>query len=175
MWCGSLPSGDPKIRRLRRKLQSIMFGPGIFLDWLKGVPFVPPTVTHFQNKNSPDPNAVCVGYENCMSTLTPWSCPLLPDAYSAVEARLIIIERADVETWLARLSGKVLACNCRCPPNECWAEILRSEFVERYDGVMEDEDDQTFDVDMADLDEQEDLDIQQDLSWSGRDWKTGGG
>ena len=136
-----------------------MFGPGMFLDSMGNVPFVPPTVTHFQNESSPDPNAVRVGHGSCMATLTPWSCPLLPEHYSAVEARLIISERADVESWLARLTGKVLVCNCRCPPYECWAEILRSEFVERYEGVMEDDEDQTFDVDGADLDVREELEV----------------
>lgn len=103
-----------------------MFGPGILFDWMIGAPFVPPNVSRYWNEDSPDPNAARVGTGNCMSTLTPWSCPILPGVYSAVEAKLTISTRADADVWLARLTGKTLACNCRCPPDACWAELLRN-------------------------------------------------
>ena len=95
-----------------------------------------------------------------MSTLTPWSCPLLPGVYSAVEAKLTISTRADADVWLTCLTGKTLACNCRCPPGACWAGLLQSEFIERFETHIDHDTHHTFELDESDLDDPEELPVE---------------
>ena len=65
--------------------------------------------------------------------------------------------RADADVWLARLTGKTLACSGRCPPNACWAELLRSAFIERFKTHIDDDTHHTFELDESDLDDPEEL------------------
>ena len=108
MWLGSTPSGDEKVVAVRNRLRELVFGPGHFLEFMSESPFVTPTVTHAGGEHVPDAASVYVGWGSCALTLTPWSCPLLPDDYSTVEARQIIRVRADANDWIARLNGKEL-------------------------------------------------------------------
>ena len=121
----SFPSVDEKIIRIRNQLVDQVFGEGHLIELVKGSPFVAPTVVRFNGEHVPDSDVVAVGAGSCAVTLTPWSCPLLPEVHSAVEAKRLLSRRADVYHWLSRLSRKSLACNCKLPPNECWAWILK--------------------------------------------------
>ena len=132
MLLGSLPSGDEKIVCLREQLAKQMFGKGHLFELIMESPFVAPTVLHFADDHVPDPDTVFVGEGSCAVTLTPWSCPLTPEVYSADRARQFINSRADVTEWLSRLSQKSLACNCNCPPDECWAWMLKGKFEEIF-------------------------------------------
>ena len=151
-----MPSGAPKIRKIRRALKNLIFGPGMFADWLLHAPLNLPTVSHALNEACRDPNAVYVGSGNCMTTLSPWSCPLQPESFDLMRLRLYVALRADTEVWLLRLTGKVLVCNCNRPADECWAEILRSEFETRFKGLLDDDGSRTFKVNEEDLADNDD-------------------
>ena len=131
MLAGTIPSGLPSIVAIRRRLMAEIFGPGHVHEFLNELPFAPPTVEHEFNSITPEAAHVCVGWGDCATTLTPWSCPLLPENYKVVDAVSYIESRVDAEMWLARLAGKKLLCNCRLNASDCWAHILLKEFVER--------------------------------------------
>ena len=149
---GSLPSGDKKIVNLREQLGNQMFGKGHLFELIMGSPFVTPTVLHFADEHAPDPDTVFVGEGSCAVTLTPWSCPLTQEVYSADKARQFLSNRADATEWLSRLSQKSLACNCNRPPDECWAWMLRVKFGETFSNTVDEDEQQTFDVADDDLD-----------------------
>ena len=169
---GSLPSGDERIVKLREQLGNQMFGKGHLFELVMGSTFVTPTVVRFLNEHVPDSDTVFVGEGSCAVTLTPWSCPLAPEVYSADEARRFLSRRADATEWLSRLSQKSLACNCNLPPDKCWAWILREKFMETFGNTVDDDEQQTFDVEDDDLDDDwlpaED-DIPEQWHSSGRD------
>ena len=58
--------------------------------------------------------------------------------------------------WIIRLTGKVLVCNCGRPPEECWAELLKSEFETRFQAHLDTEEARTFEVDEEDMDDEDD-------------------
>lgn len=154
MWLGSLPSGEANVVAIRDRLQNLRFGPGHFDEFMAGAAFIPPSVVHECNGYAPDSDTVWVGWGNCAATLSPWSCPFLPIAYSAAEARRVFHRRADVGEWLARLSGKTLVCNCSRCPNDCWANILQDEFNAIFEEAAADRKVFTFDIPDEDLDVQ---------------------
>ena len=133
MMAATIPSGCPKVVLIRNKLIAALFGPGHAQEFRKGRPFEAPTIVHELGESAPDAARVCVGWGNCSTTLTPWSCPLLPVEYTAVEAVLFVHTRMDAEDWLARLSGKVLVCNCKLDAGSCWAHILQDACREMFD------------------------------------------
>ena len=151
-----MPSGAPKIRRIRRELRKSIFGPGMFADWILHAPVNSPTVSHSLNKDCRDPNAVYVGRGSCMTTLSPWSCPLQPDEFDIIKLRIYVALRADCDVWIMRLTGKVLVCNCGRQPEECWAELLKSEFEARFKDQVDTEESRTFEVDEEDMDDEDD-------------------
>ena len=77
----------------------------------------------------------------------------------AVEARRVIHTSADVGDWLARLGGKTLVCDCHRQPNECWAWLLQSEFVEAFSTVDTSDNCYMHEV------EDDDLDVLEDTSF----------
>ena len=79
-----------------------------------------PTVVHEFGVIIPDAACVRVGWGDCATSLTPWTCPLLPCEYTAVAAKQFIQARVDAKEWLARLSGKVLECDCKMNAEVCW-------------------------------------------------------
>ena len=168
MLAASIPSGAPKIRKIRRELKNLIFGPGMFAEWLLHAPLNLPIVSHSLNEDCRDPNAVYVGSGNCMTTLSPWSCPLQPEDFDLMGLRLYIALRADAEVWLLRLTGKVLVCDCKRPADECWAEVLRAEFDTRFNGLLDDDDSRTFKVDDDDFGDDDD-DLQMEKYIAGKD------
>ena len=153
---GSLPSGDEKIVRLREQLAKQMFGKGHLFECIMESPFAAPTVVHFADDHVPDPDTVFVGEGSCAVTLTPWSCPLRPEVYSADKAKHYINNRADATEWLSRLSHKSLACNCHYSASECWAWLLRESFENTFGDT----------VDEDALSETEDAELDLDDDWS---------
>ena len=126
---GLSPVGRARYRGLRFRFQKLLFGPGLFPEFIAHDMFIAPTVSHdaYSYKN-PDAETVSVGWGTCASSLSPWPCPFLPAAYSADKARQFFRCRADFELWQVRLCGKSLLCNCRCDPRGCWANLLQNEF-----------------------------------------------
>ena len=119
-------------------------------------PLNSPTVSHSLNENCRDPNAVYVGAGSCMTTLSPWSCPLPPEKFDVIRLRMYVALRADCDVWILRLTGKVLVCNCGRPPEECWAELLKSEFETRFQARLDTDEARTFEVDEEDMDDEDD-------------------
>ena len=149
-----------------------MFGKGHLFELIMGSPFVTPTVLHFVNEHALDPDTVFVGEGSCAVTLTPWSCPLTPEVYSADKARQFLSSRADATEWLSRLSQKSLACNCNGPPDECCAWMLRDKFEETFSNTLDADEQLTFDVADDDLDDEwipEDDDMLEQWYSSGQD------
>ena len=105
VWLVSLPSGEANVVALRYRLQDLMCGPGHFYEFITGFAYITPAVIHDYIGYIPDAGTVWVGWGTCTASLSPWSCPLLPEVYSAVEAQQLFHRRADVDVWLARLSG----------------------------------------------------------------------
>ena len=130
-----------------------MFGKGHLFELVMGSPFVAPTVVRFVDEHVPDSDTVFGGEGSCAVTMTPWPCPIAPEVYSADEARRFLSRRADAAEWLSRLSQKSLACNCNLPPDKCWAWILREKFMETFGNTVDDDEQQTFDVEDDDLDD----------------------
>ena len=151
MLIGSLPSGDARIVSLRSQLSAHLFGQGIVDELAKNSTLVAPTIVHFVGQYLPAADSVCVGTGACSLTLSPWSCPIPPESYSAVEAAKWIRLRKDNRSWLLRLNGKKLGCNCSHPAQECWARILVNEFTDRFE-VMDYESDCTDDCGSVDFD-----------------------
>ena len=106
MLAGTVPSGQPNIVDIRRRLKSEVFGPGDLHEFQKEMLFAPPTVEHEFNTVIPDAAHVCVGWGDCATSLTPWSCPLLPSEYTVVDAIQYIQLLVDAEEWLSRPAGK---------------------------------------------------------------------
>ena len=155
MITGSTPSGRPEVVEARNNLCSALFGPGHLHDFQIKAPLVAPTVDHDFEAETPSAARVRVGWGNCASSLTPWSCPLLPCEYTAAAATRIIHTRADTEEWLSRLSGKILECDCTRESSSCWAQILRSEFIEAYGNDEEDMDTFVYAVAEDEVEEEE--------------------
>ena len=133
IWLGTLPSAAERIINIRRRLENLIFGPGMFNEFMDGNPLVPPTVLHDETGHIPDAATIVVGVGSCATSLSPWSCPLRSESYSTVDAQRLIETRIDARSWIARLSGKTLVCNCRCEVGaECWAWLLRSTFVDWF-------------------------------------------
>ena len=118
-----------------------------------------PTVSHSLNEDCRDPNAVYVGAGSCMTTLSPWSCPSTPEDYDLVRLRMYLALRADCKDWIARLNGKVLVCNCDRPPEECWAQMLRTEFENRFGDHLDTTEAWRCDVEEADLEDTDDEEL----------------
>ena len=138
MMAGTIPSGNENIVRLREEMSNVMFGPGHAHEFREGQPFAPPTVEHWFGAFTPDAARIRVGSGDCATSLTPWTCPLLPCDYTAVAAKKFIHTRCDARDWLARLSGKTLECDCDKVTDDCWAMVLREAFIE-FIGNNEDE------------------------------------
>ena len=132
MMAGTIPPGNPRVVQLRNELKSALFGPGHAQEFRKGRPFDPPTVVHEFGAIIPDAARIRVGWGDCATSLSPWSCPLLPGDYTAVAARQFIQTRCDAKEWLARLSGKELECDCKRMAECCWAHILRNACIEAF-------------------------------------------
>ena len=62
MLAGTIPSGQPSIVAIRRRLMAEVFGPGHVHEFQKDLPFAPPTVEHEFNAITPDAAHVCVGW-----------------------------------------------------------------------------------------------------------------
>lgn len=151
MWLGPLSSASGRIVQIRRRLMNLILGPGHFVDFMSETPFVTPTVMHADTCHIPDAAAVAVGVGWCATSISPWSCPFLPEVYTAVAARQLLETRIDARSWIARLSGTTLVCNCRREARyDCWAWLLRSLFIERFDSEREESD--TDEVPFEDLD-----------------------
>ena len=156
IWLGTLPSASGRIIEARRRLENLILGPGTLNEFMDGNPFVPPTVLHDKTGHIPDAAAVAVGVGSCATSLSPWSCPLRPEEFSTVDARRIIETRIDSRSWIARLSGKTLVCNCGCEARaDCWAWVLRSTFVDWF-GEEDKDDSENDDVPFEDLEAMED-------------------
>ena len=151
MIIGSLPSGDARIVSLRSQLSGLLFGNGIREELNDNSTYVAPTVFHFVGQYLPAADSVCVGTGACSLTLSPWSCPIPAESYSAAAATEWIRLRMDNRSWLQRLSGKKLGCNCGSPAPECWAQLLINEFTDRFE-VRGYESDCTDDGDSVDFD-----------------------
>ena len=133
MLAGTVPSGQPNVVDIRNRLKAGIFGPGHVHDFQEGLPFTPPTVEHEFETIIPSAAHVCVGWGNCATSLTPWSCPLLPCEYTVVAAIQYVQARADAKDWLSRLAGKTLVCNCSLDAFCCWAYLLQSMFLDILD------------------------------------------
>ena len=155
MITGSTPSGRPEVVEARNNLCSELFGPGHLHDFLIKAALVAPTVDHDFEAETPSAARVRVGWGNCASSLTPWSCPLLPCEYTAAAATRIIHTRADAKVWLSRLSGKILECECMRESSSCWAQLLRSEFIEAFGNDEEDRDTFVYAVAEDEVEEEE--------------------
>ena len=131
---GSLPSGEKRIVSLRSQLSAHLFGPGIVTDIMTDATISSPTVTHFAGEYVPSADSVCVGAGMCSLTLSPWSCPVPPESYSAAEATSWIRCMNNSREWLQHLNGKRLECNCERPPQSCWAQLLVDEFDKFFEG-----------------------------------------
>ena len=89
MWLGSLPSGEDSVVVFRYQVQDLMFGPGHSYEFMAGIAYVTLAVIHNYDRYNPDSDIVHVGWGTCTASLSPWSCPFLPEMYSAAEARNI--------------------------------------------------------------------------------------
>ncbi len=124
LWA-SCPSGAAEVLAIREKLMDLSFGPGhssanVFTE------FVAPVVAHvltYDGEMTAESLAVWNG--TSASSLSPWSCPYLPEEYSLDVAREYINHRADVRCWLSHLSSRRLVCTCTLEPSQCWAFLLR--------------------------------------------------
>ena len=118
---------------LRSQLSAHLFGHGSFNEVMDDTTISAPTVVHFVGEYVPSADSVCVGAGTCSLTLSPWSCPVPPESYSAAEATKWIRCRKDSHDWLLRLNGKKLECNCERQPQNCWAQILLKEFEKHFE------------------------------------------
>jgi len=115
-----------------------VFGPGHLYEFMQEGKFIAPIIAHVYEGFTPDADSVWVGEARCIAELSPWSCPFIAEEYTKEKAEEVFKVRADVDDWIMRLSGKTLVCNCERHADECWAGLVRNEFVDLFDGCTVD-------------------------------------
>ena len=79
MCLGSVPSGEVSVVALRYQVQDLMLGPGHFNEFMAETAYVTLAVIHNYDRYNPDSDTVYVGWGTCTASLSPWSCPFLPE------------------------------------------------------------------------------------------------
>ena len=130
-WLGSTPSGASAIVELRREIRKLLCGPGFHQEFVDGKQLYAPAIVHAGEFNPTPDNIVVCGVVDAAS-MNPWMCPLDPVVYTADQAAGLILQRADADEWLARLSGETLLCLNGCSNERCWAVCLRGAFINKH-------------------------------------------
>ena len=93
---------------------------------------VAPAVRHVQNGYDRHlPRSIFVGSIHGTCDYSPFCCPLCGPC-DAGPAYQYLYNRADIYEFMFHLHGKVLVCDCRLAPRDCWANILRMVFRDCY-------------------------------------------
>ena len=94
-------------------------------------------------------------YESCNSApvasngiygFSPYVCPFNGADYKCSKAMEYLYARRDLQSYLQRLSGRTLICNCILGTNDCWAHVLQNAYFREVDVHPADYDDSEGDM-----------------------------
>jgi hypothetical protein len=138
----TIPSGCPGIAEAREAVERTRCG---FDCFDPDANLVVPEIVHQENTNI-DSSYTFVFDFGLPHTVSPYLCPY-PEVFCNYEsAKKYLSMRADIWTFLRRLSGRVLVCGCSFGRGTCWAGVLVDHFrgvfpSSTYRNVSDDSDD----------------------------------